>query len=38
VRQLGKHPDLFGRVLAVNSGHAALADLGLRRLATLLGV
>lgn len=36
VRNLGRHPDLFGRLLAVNSGEAGLLDVGARGLARVL--
>lgn len=35
VRNLGRHPELFGRVLAVNTGEAGLASLGLGGLVRL---
>ena len=36
VSSLGSNPELFTRVLAVNSGHAPLASIGIRGLARLL--
>lgn len=32
VHNLGRHPELFGQILAVNTGHASLASLGPRGL------
>lgn len=37
VRNLGRHPDLFGRVLAVNTGEAGLASLGVGGVLRLFG-
>ena len=36
VRSLDAHPQLFSRILAVNSGHASLSSIGVGGVATLL--
>jgi 2-polyprenyl-6-methoxyphenol hydroxylase-like FAD-dependent oxidoreductase len=38
VRNLGRNPELFGRILAVNTGEASLRAIGARGIARLLGV